>query len=134
MTVEEVSKKYGYSISSIQTQFNRTAAAIRKKYGVILIKVDADTYKIDDERKKFFYEEKTDLKKGVHINKDLLRLEDNIFLVLLAILCTPQRRFEGMASELLYYADIRKYGSKKKGIELVDKILKELEDLKYIKK
>lgn len=38
MTVEQVSERYGYSITSIQKNFPRTAAAIEKKYGVTLIK------------------------------------------------------------------------------------------------
>jgi len=36
MTVEDISGRFGYSKSSIISNFNRTAATIKKKYNIIL--------------------------------------------------------------------------------------------------
>ena len=49
MTIQEVSLKFGYSQSSLKTQFKRTAAAIQKKYNVVLLRYY-------DEQGKLYYE------------------------------------------------------------------------------
>ena len=36
MTLQEVSIKFGFSETSIKTQFKRTAASIQKKYNITL--------------------------------------------------------------------------------------------------
>lgn len=36
MTVEDISGRFGFSESSIISNFNRTAASIKKKYNIIL--------------------------------------------------------------------------------------------------
>jgi hypothetical protein len=38
MTVEDISLRFGFSESSIMSNFNRTAASIKKKYNIILIR------------------------------------------------------------------------------------------------
>lgn len=38
MTVEDISLRFGFSESSIMSNFNRTAASIKKRYNIILIR------------------------------------------------------------------------------------------------
>ncbi len=46
LTVEEVSEMYGYSVTSIQRNFKRTAQAIQKHYGMDLFKYEGPDGKV----------------------------------------------------------------------------------------
>ena len=66
LTLDEVSLNFGYSKNSILTNFKRTAAAIEKKYNVVLIKIkdreEGICYEIVDGRAKTIEEEKKKVK------------------------------------------------------------------------
>ena len=78
MTLEEVSEKFGVSITSLKGAFPRTQKSILKKYGVHIIKKgrgDSATYEIQEENSDFramtLYEE---VKDDILIDKQSLHL------------------------------------------------------------
>lgn len=129
MTVEQVSERYGYSITSIQKNFPRTAAAIEKKYGVTLIKCKKKGktyYQIDDHRAETMYDQS---KKLINVEKKTLKLVDYQFFSFLGILMTPQGVFRGTRKDFLKYVGIP---VNKKNLSMLDEVLKDLFERKYI--
>lgn len=66
MTAEELGKKYGYSLNSITSNFNRVYRAILKKHGIRIVKEGRGknaTYieMEDDQRALTMYEEVKDI-------------------------------------------------------------------------
>lgn len=95
MTLEEVSRKYGYSEISIQRNFKRTAEAIKKKYGVELIKcitANQTYYYVDSPRAATVYEEE---KEELFIPLDSLQMDDLVFLIFIGIAGTEYYVFKG---------------------------------------
>ena len=131
MTLQEVSIKYGFSQSSIKTQFKRTAASIQKKYNVILTRYYNDDgqlcYEATDGRAETFYDEQET--KQMKIGKPVLRLSNFEFIVFLGIVMTPWRVFRGTREEFLKYISVKK---NKKNLELLEQSLVNLANQEYI--
>ena len=108
MTLHEVSVKFGFSESSIKTQFKRTAASIQKKYNVTLTRYYNEQgqlcYEIADGRADTFYDEQEN--KQMKISKPVLKLANFEFIVFLGIVMTPWGVFRGTREEFLKYISI----------------------------
>lgn len=131
MTLQEVSIKYGFSQSSIKTQFKRTAASIQKKYNVTLTRYYNDDgqlcYEATDGRAETFYDEQET--KQMKIGKPVLRLNNFEFIVFLGIVMTPWGVFRGAREEFLKYISVKK---NKKNLELLEQSLANLINQEYI--
>lgn len=104
MTLQQVCERYGYSESSFKRNFNRTAAAIQKKYGITLVKVKKGKqteYQILDHRANSIFEE--DNKKAYLIGKNTLNFANSQFYVFFGIVMTPQGVFRGTRQDYLKY-------------------------------
>lgn len=131
MTIQEVSLKFGYSQSSLKTQFKRTAAAIQKKYNVMLLRYYDKQgnlyYEIEDGRAKSFFDE--DEGRKVNIGKSTLKFQNFQFISFLGIVMTPMGVFRGTREDFLKYIGVRK---NKKNLEVLQQSLKNLANKKYI--
>lgn len=131
MTVEDISLRFGFSESSIMSNFNRTAASIQKKYNIILTrKKDGSgnvTYQITDGRANTIYNEGEERK--IKIGKKVLKFENFQFIVFLGVVMTPWGVFRGTREEFLKYIDVKK---NKKNLELLEKAFVGLVDKEYI--
>lgn len=129
MTVEEVSKRYGYSANSIQKNFPRTAASIEKRFGVTLVKCKKDGktyYQISDNRAATIYDETRDI---INIGQQTLSLENYQFFAFLGIAMTPQCIFRGTRQDFLNYIGIP---ANEKNLSMLNVVLKQLADKEYI--
>lgn len=131
MTVEDISGRFGYSKSSIISNFNRTAASIKKKYNIILTRGKDENgnlfYQITDGRANTIYDEGEERK--VKISKKILKFENFQFTVFLGIVMTPWGVFRGTREEFLKYISIKK---NKKNLEALDEALLSLMNKEYI--
>ncbi len=131
MTLHEVSVKFGFSESSIKTQFKRTAASIQKKYNVTLTRYYNEQgqlcYEIADGRADTFYDEQEN--KQMKISKPVLKLANFEFIVFLGIVMTPWGVFRGTREEFLKYISIKK---NKKNLELLQIAFANLVEREYI--
>lgn len=106
MTAEQVASRFGYSLTSIQTKFKRTQQAIKKKFGVQLIRcqgIDGIYYMISDERALTMFDE---VKNELYIPLESLKIENFIFYVLVGIAATPQGVFRGTKKQFLKYMGV----------------------------
>lgn len=106
MTAEQVASRFGYSLISVQTKFKRTQQAIKKKFGVQLIRcqgIDGVYYMISDERALTMFDE---IKNELYIPLESLKIENFIFYVLVGIAATPQGVFRGTRKEFLKYMGV----------------------------
>lgn len=106
MTIQQVSEKFGYSESSIRTKFTRTVAAIKRKYGVDLVRCKNGKeifYQISDNRAISMYKES---EKPLIIDEETLSLANYQFLIMLGIVATPQRVFRGTRKDFLKYLEM----------------------------
>lgn len=131
MTIEDISIRFGYSESSIKTNFKRTAASIKNKYNISLTRTRDDegnfVYEITDGRATTFYDEEED--KNVNISKNSLKFENFQFHVFLGIVITPWGVFRGTREEFLKYIGIKK---NKKNLQSLEKALLNLVEKEYI--
>lgn len=107
MTAQELCDKYGYSLNTLSTNFNRVAKKILKDYNVRIIKEgrgkNADYIEVEnDNRALTMYEEVKD----IAVNKDTIHLANWDLTALIAICCTPMAVFRGSYKEFLGYVDI----------------------------
>lgn len=125
MTSKQVSDLFNYSQNSLKSNFKRTAAAIKKKYNVDLVKCetkDGTRYQIFEDTNKralTIYNEIDD----IPISLDSLSYEEYQFYVLLAITASPLGVFRGTREDLLKYIGIK---VNKKNIQMLNSILKAL--------
>ena len=121
MTIQQISKLYGYSITSIQRNFKRTAAAIKKKYGVDLIKCESATvgvfYQISLPRALTMYQE---MKNELYIPIETIKADDLACFVLIGIAATPQGIFRGSRKDFLDYIGL---SHNKRNIDLLNEVL-----------
>lgn len=131
MTLQEVSIKFGFSESSIKTQFKRTAASIQKKYNVTLTRYYNELgelcYEVADGRAETLYDEQED--KQMKIGQPVLKLENFEFIVFLGIVMTPWGVFRGTREQFLKYIKVKK---NKKNLESLDKAFLILVEKEYI--
>ena len=130
LTIEEVSEMFGYPISSLKTNFNRTAASIKKKYNIDLYKIKegGTIYYIPfkEERALSIYDEVKD----ISISTESLSFEAFEFFVFLALAASNQSVYRGTRENLLKYMELP---ISKKNLSDLDLVLKKLEERKIIK-
>lgn len=132
MTAKELSEKYGYSLNSIQTNFNRVYKAILKKHGIRIAKEGRGknaTYieMEDDQRALTMYEEVKD----IAMNQGTISLANWDLLALVAICCTPMAVFRGSYREFLGYVDLEGTAAHIGALKLALKDLLEKEYIMY---
>lgn len=103
MTLEEVCEKYGYSQSSVKTNFKRTAAAFKKKYGKELIrqKHPKDGYIVEENSVFILYKEIKKL-----LDKQILTDDNFKFFIVEGILTSPFTAFRGTKEDFLNHIGI----------------------------
>lgn len=124
MTAKEVAELFGYSETTLKNSFKRTAASIKKKFNVDLIrcdKGDGETYYqiFEDTRALTIYNEIED----IEIPQESLSYEAYEFYVLLAIAASPFGAYRGKREGLLKYIGIK---TNKKNIETLNKVIQSL--------
>lgn len=131
MTADECEQFFGYPKQRFQTDFEGVAADIRKEYGVYLNHKSKYKYRIEDLRAEHFCDEGSEQRKGIHLTKDMLKLDEFQFLVMLAVLSTPHNYFRGCAIHLLVYMDYKNIHYKTTA-KKVEEAIKKLVQKKYI--
>lgn len=123
MTAKEAAELFGYKESTLVNSFKRTAASIKKKYNVDLVKCETEDgiyYQIfEDQRALTIYNEVED----IPITLESLKYEEYEFYVFLAIAASPFGAFRGKREGLLKYIGIK---PNKKNIEMLNEVLEEL--------
>ena len=130
-TAKEVAEMFGYSQSSILNSFKRTAAAIKKKYNVDLIKcekADGSIYYqiLEDTRALTIYDEVED----IAITLESLSYQAYEFYIFLAIAASPFGAFRGKREDLLKYIGMK---NNKKNIQILNSVLNSLVEKNCIK-
>ena len=130
MTAKEAAELFGYKESTLVNSFKRTAASIKKKYNVDLVKCEKEDgiyYQIfEDSRALTIYNEIDD----IPITLESLRYEEYEFYVFLAIAASPFGAFRGKREGLLKYIGIK---PNKKNIEMLNEVLTSLVEKDCIK-
>ena len=133
MTLEEVSKRFSISESSLTGAFPRTQKSILKKWGVHLIKKGRGAtamYEIEEEktdcRALTLYNE---IKDDITFDEASIHLMTWPFLVFLTIISTPMLVFRGSYEDFLNYVQIR---VTKDNLKDLKETLKELTEREYI--
>lgn len=128
MTAEEVCEKYGCSMSTLTSNFNRFAKKILKDKNIRLIKEGrgktAQYIELEnDNRALTMYEEVKD----IAMNQGTIHLANWDLLALVAICCTPMAVFRGSYKEFLGYVDLEGTVSNVNALKLAlhDLLLKE---------
>ena len=123
MTAKEICELFGCSESSLKTNFMRTAASLKKKYNVDIIKCEKDGKKyyqiFEDTRALTIYNEVND----IPISIESLSFEAYQFYVFLALAASSQGVYRGRREDLLKYVGIK---STKKNIEILNKVIESL--------
>ena len=123
MTAKEICELFGCSESSLKTNFIRTAASLKKKYNVDIIRCEKDGrryYQIfEDTRALTIYNEVND----IPITIESLSFEAYQFYVFLALAASSQGVYRGRREDLLKYVGIK---STKKNIETLNKVIESL--------
>lgn len=123
MTAKQIAELFGYSENSIKTNFNRTAASIKKKYNVDIIRCEKQGkryYQIfEDTRALTIYNEVND----IPISIESLSFEAYQFYVFLTLSASSQGVFRGRREDLLKYIGIK---PNKKNIEVLNQVIKVL--------
>lgn len=110
MTINEVSEKYGISVSSLKTNFKRSQQGIFKKYGVQIVKSgkgDSAVYTEiieDDKREESMFKALEPMKSGI-IQNDL-SMPNFTFNVFMGLITTPMLVFRGTYGDFLKYIEI----------------------------
>ena len=133
MTLEEVSKRFGVSTTSLMGAFPRTQKSILKKWGVHLIKKgrgSSATYEVEedktDSRALTLYNE---IKDDIAFDEESIHLMTWPFLVFLTIIATPMLVFRGSYEDFLNYIQLK---ITPENIEELKATLQELTDREYI--
>lgn len=133
MTLEEVSKRFNVSESSLTGAFPRTQKSILKKWGVHLIKKGrgaAATYEVEEEktdcRAMTLYNE---IKDDIAFDEESIHLMTWPFLVFLTIISTPMLVFRGSYEDFLNYIQLK---VSKENLNDLKETLQELTDREYI--
>lgn len=132
MTIEEVSKEFHYSISSLTSNFKRCSDKIYEKTGVRIVKDGRGknaTYRIlvlDDNRAETFTKEE-EIQTG--LIKEDLKLVSMTFVTFMGIITTPMLAFRGSYVDFLKYIELP---PAEENIEQLKKSIKELEQKKMI--
>lgn len=125
MTVGQVAEMFNYSQNSIQKNFKKTAAAIKKKYNIDLVKcktLEGVRYQIfedSDKRALTIYQETED----IFITLESLSYKEYEFYIFLAIAASPFGVFRGKREDLLKYVGIK---SNKGNIQILNEVLNNL--------
>ena len=125
MTVKQVAEMFNYSQNSIQKNFKKTAAAIKKKYDIDLVKcktLEGVRYQIfedSDKRALTIYQETED----IFITLESLSYKEYEFYIFLAIAASPFGVFRGKREDLLKYVGIK---SNKGNIQILNEVLNNL--------
>lgn len=119
MTVEEVSKKYDYTVSTIQKQWSRTQQSIYKKTGDFLVKNgrgEKTIYKVEpkDCRALTLFDETKD---NILLDTEDIHLANFDFIVFLAIVATPQLVFRGSYFDFLDYVMVKRTSANLKALK-----------------
>ena len=129
MTLEEVSKRFNVSESSLTGAFPRTQKSILKKWGVHLIKKGrgaAAIYEIEEEktdcRAMTLYNE---IKDDIAFDEESIHLMTWPFLVFLTIISTPMLVFRGSYEDFLNYIQLK---VSKENLDDLKETLQELTD------
>lgn len=110
MTAQQLSDKYGYSITSIEKKWSNTQRLILKKYGVEIKKIGRGKKAsyieelVSDMRAMTIFDEN---KNEIILNSDSMSLDNFQFLSFLAIITTPMLVFRGSYEEFLKYMGVR---------------------------
>lgn len=130
MTAKQTAELFGYKQSTLVNSFKRTAAAIKKKHNVDLVKCETEDgifYQIfEDQRALTIYNEIED----IPITLESLSYKEYEFYVFLAIAASPFGAFRGKRQDLLKYIGIK---PNKKNIEMLNSVLEVLVDKDCIK-
>ena len=129
MTIQEISDRFGFSESSLITNFPRTAEAIEKKYGVVVFKYKKNgetVYDIKDGRADTIYEEPKGI---VKISEKSLILPNYEFFSFIGIVMTPLGVFRGTKKEFLKYIGLPR---NKKNLEMLNAALEDLKEKEFI--
>ena len=123
MTAKEICELFGCSESSLKTNFIRTAASLKKKYNVDIIRCEKDGHRyyqiFEDTRALTIYNEVND----IPITIESLSFEAYEFYVFLALAASSQGVYRGRRDDLLKYVGIK---STKKNIEILNKVIESL--------
>ena len=123
MTAKEICELFGCSESSLKTNFIRTAASLKKKYNVDIIRCEKDGHRyyqiFEDTRALTIYNEVND----IPITIESLSFEAYQFYVFLALAASSQGVYRGRREDLLKYVGIK---PTKKNIEILNKVIESL--------
>ena len=124
LTAAEVAEMFNYKESTITNSFKRTAAAIKKKHNVDLLKCENSNgeiyYQIIEETRALtIYNQIED----IPITLESLSYEAYQFYVFLAIVASPFSAYRGKREDLLKYIGIK---VNKKNIETLNQVLNSL--------
>ena len=123
MTAKQICQLFGCSQSSLKTNFTRTAASIKKKYKVDVVKCikQKKTYYqiFQNTRALTIYDEAAD----IPISIESLSFEAYQFFIFLTLAASPQGVYRGRREELLKYVGIK---NTKKNIETLNTVIKSL--------
>ena len=123
MTAKQIAELFGYSENSIKSNFSRTAASIKKKYNVDVVKCEKDGEKyyqlFEDTRAITIYNEIDD----IPVSIESLSFEAYEFFVFLAITASSQGVYRGRREDLLKYVGIK---SNKKNIQILNQVIQSL--------
>lgn len=132
MTAKQVAEMFGYSQNSVVKNFKKTAAAIKKKYNVDLIRCQGKNgkkyYQIFEEegsRALTIYKEQG----NINVSLESLSFEAYQFFVFLVLSASPQGVFRGKRQELLKYIGVK---ANKKNIQTLNKVIQSLIERDYI--
>ena len=129
MTAKQICELFGCSESSLKTNFARTAASLKKKYNVDVIRCEKDGqryYQIfEDTRALSIYNEIND----IPISIESLSFEAYEFFVFLALAASPQGVYRGRREDLLKYVGIK---PTKKNIETLNEVIESLVEREFI--
>ena len=129
MTSKQICELFGCSQSSLKTNFARTAASLKKKYNVDIVRCEKDGQKyyqiFEDTRAMTIYNETDD----IPITLESLSFEAYEFFVFLALAASSQGVYRGRREDLLKYVGIK---ATKKNIEVLNKVIKSLEEKNFI--
>lgn len=129
MTAKQVAELFGCSESSLKTNFKRTAASLKKKYNVDVIKCEKDGQKyyqiFEDTRALTIYNEISD----IPISIESLSFEAYEFFVFLTLAASSQGVYRGRREDLLKYVGIK---PNKKNIQTLNSVIKSLVEKDYI--
>ena len=132
MTAKQVCQMFGCSQSSLKTNFTRTAASIKKKYNVDIIKcikgnkqVFYQIFEQENNRALTIYKEQG----NIAVSLESLSFEAYQFFVFLVLSASPQGVFRGKRQELLKYIGVK---ANKKNIQTLNKVIQSLIERDYI--